>query len=155
MIGAIRTSHPGPGKGLKVLFAAVLGSYVVAFGIGLANAHFGWWGEERLERELREQAERWLASAAADPTCLPQTTRLQTTFGTISRVSFMKDLDRPLPAVVAQQRVVCAAGQHVTERWVLLGRPESDDAPVCLVIGRKEQVDSAIRRCGFVSRRFS
>lgn len=144
------------GLGLKVAFAIVLGFYAVAFAVGVANGRFGWWGEERLQRELRERALSRLDSAATDVACAPRAVRLQTTFGTISRVSFAKDLDRPLPAIVAQQRIVCADRQGVVaERWILLAQPDRDDTPLCFVLGRKEEIDSAIRRCGFVARRFS
>lgn len=153
-------SPPGYGTGgrrLKIVFAAVIGSYAVAFAVGAANGHFGWWGEERLQRELREQALAQLDSAANDPACLPQDLRLHATFGTVSRVSFIKELDRPLPAIVAQQRIVCAGaqGRRVAERWILLARPDTDETPACLAVGRKDEVDKAIRRCGFVMRRLS
>lgn len=39
---ALRASSPGGGRGLKLVFAAVLGAYAVASLIGLANARYGW-----------------------------------------------------------------------------------------------------------------
>lgn len=156
---AVLTQRPGAGgNGLKIGFTVLLGFYAVAFLVGVGNGHFGWWGEERVERLLREQALARLGTeVAVDPACSPQAARLQASFGTITRVSFVRDLDRPLPAIVAQQRIVCPnrGGQNVTERWILLAQPDTDDAPRCLAIGHKEAIDKAIRRCGFVTRRVS
>jgi hypothetical protein len=142
------------GRRLKIAFIALLGFYAIAFLVGVANGQFGWWGEERVQRILREQA---LARLGAEPTADSACVRLQATFGTISRVSFVKDLDRPLPAIVARQRTVCTNRETggVAERWILLGQPAADDTPICLAIGRKEDIDTAMRRCGFVTRRFS
>lgn len=160
MSEAVGTHASGAGgKGLKIAFVALLGSYGVASLVGLANGHFGWWGEERVQRQLHEQALARLGSGpAVDPSCVTQAVRLQTSFGTISRVSFIKDLDRPLPAIVAQQRIACVnrgRAEAVSERWILLALSERDVPPPCLAIGQKEEIDKAIRRCGFVNRRFS
>ena len=156
---AIPVPVPDTGaRRLKIAFTALLGFYAVAFVVGVCNGHFGWWGEERVQRELREQAlARLTATPAVDAACTPAARRLQATFGTISRVSFVKDLDRPLPAIVAQQRIVCAhrEGRTIMERWILYAQPDVDDTSLCLAIGRKQDIDDAIRRCGFVTRRLS